>query len=159
MAFQWTPGYTEKILSTVLDLVKVGFGALLTWLLAHQSEVRARRSGFKKLLLRFMLTPVVNTISAELMKARDFVLQNPELLQEPAVPEFFAKWLNDPMMMIGGGNLWTKEKLDDLHADIRRLDKTSRFRRCLRWVRARLQRFRGSLLRAQRRIEERKWVR
>lgn len=125
----WTPALTDKVVSAVLDLAKVAFGAGLTWLLTSHTQkkaaLRQRARRLSQLKIRIASQPIANYIANDLMQLREFFIEHHELLFERTENfEFWRKWLNDPSLslMAGATGYWTKEKLQDMLTDLGRLN-------------------------------------
>lgn len=123
--FESTAAHTDKVLGTVLDLVKVGFGALFGAKFTEWQKRRQKRLSqegkLSSLTLRIMTNPLVNNFPSELIKMRNFFLDEcPELLRSERNRDFFKKWLNDVSVLTSFG-VWTKDKLEELHRDLQHL--------------------------------------
>jgi hypothetical protein len=134
MFITWTAAQTDKVLSTVLDLVKVAFGAFcgasLTYWQRHRDTRETRRHRLTQLILRVKVNPVANDIAGELIKLRNFFLDEaPELLlRSKKNQEFFRKWSNNPTISLlaetRASGFWTKEKIEELHRDLDALESS-----------------------------------
>jgi predicted nucleotide-binding protein len=85
----------------------------------------AQQSKLAKLVLRVRVLRVANDIAGELMKLREFFLDEaPELLSKNQ--EFFDKWPNDTTISLlaetRATGYWTKEKIEELYRDLDSLD-------------------------------------
>jgi predicted nucleotide-binding protein len=85
----------------------------------------AQQSKLAKLVLRVRAQRVANDIAGELMKLREFFLDEaPELLSKNQ--EFFDKWPNDTTISLlaetRATGYWTKEKIEELYRDLDSLD-------------------------------------
>ena len=93
-----------------------------------QNARLAQQNKLAKLVLRIKTQPVTNDIAGELLKLREFFLDEaPDLLVSSRTnQEFFRKWPNNPTISLlaetRASGYWTKEKIEELHRDLDALD-------------------------------------
>jgi hypothetical protein len=123
----WTTAQTDRVLSTVLDLVKVGFGAVFgakftQWQKRREKQDK-QRDGIQRLVLRVLASPTLNDVPIELTKLREFFLDEcPELLKVEKNLEFFKKWLNNTDATAQAIGYWNVPKWMELREDLRNLE-------------------------------------
>ncbi len=126
-----TPEQTDKIIDGFFRLgnIVVGplVGALIAWFISSWTKKRTAQRKLKRELekhkLKIYATKVTNYLSRELLALKNFILDNPELLENKKEnSDFFNEWLQDPFIEMGpAAGMWDKEKLDRLRKDIQKL--------------------------------------
>ena len=126
-----TPEQTDKIIDGFFRLgnIVVGplVGALIAWFISSWTKKRTAQRKLKRELekhkLKIYATKVTNYLSRELLALKNFILDNPELLENKKEnSDFFNELLQDPFIEMGpAAGMWDKEKLDRLRKDIQKL--------------------------------------
>jgi len=119
----WTTAQTERALSAVLDIVKIGGGTVIGAFLAQWQRRRDKREQlkekFQKLVLRVTACATLNDVPTELQRMRDFVLDEcPEFLKSESNVNFFHKWLSNTNAIAYSVGWWNPFRLEQLHADM-----------------------------------------
>jgi hypothetical protein len=113
----------DKIVSTILDLAKVGLGAVITWISTALAQKNSAKKQFQRTLASILNAQQVRAYGPLLHSLKTFFDERQEVLEKyPANCNFYDDWLLQPTNLLQSGEtVWTAERITKLKEATRKL--------------------------------------
>lgn len=116
------PHTVQLACGTMTDLLLKLFDLLFGGLVKSVGARRALASQFESLKRQVLYESITNNLPVRLHHLRAFLIEH-GLVDRPGIQEFFLKWLDDPVVVMGVAaiHLHSKKEVDALREDVVRL--------------------------------------